>query len=131
MILESRKYVIVYQMFGRTRAGNWVVHEKKRHADGPQSHVRWNINIHVHISRTYLLSFVSLLQLWLRFIMRTADLGDWKLGIDVGGTFTDAVLYRENTGEIYKAKVLPLFRKIYRCTAFRQSTGPQHTRRPE
>lgn len=29
----------------------------------------------------------------------------WKLGVDVGGTFTDAVLYNENTGEAYKAKV--------------------------
>ncbi|KAJ3567129.1 hypothetical protein NP233_g6572 [Leucocoprinus birnbaumii] len=29
----------------------------------------------------------------------------WKLGVDVGGTFTDAVLYNESTGEIYKAKV--------------------------
>ncbi|KAF5357830.1 hypothetical protein D9756_001803 [Leucocoprinus leucothites] len=29
----------------------------------------------------------------------------WKLGVDVGGTFTDAVLYNEETGETYKAKV--------------------------
>ncbi|KXN87731.1 5-oxoprolinase [Leucoagaricus sp. SymC.cos] len=29
----------------------------------------------------------------------------WKLGVDVGGTFTDAVLYNKNTGETYKAKV--------------------------
>ncbi|KAI0035796.1 Hydantoinase/oxoprolinase-domain-containing protein [Vararia minispora EC-137] len=29
----------------------------------------------------------------------------WKLGVDVGGTFTDAVLYNEETGEIYRAKV--------------------------
>ncbi len=29
----------------------------------------------------------------------------WKLGVDVGGTFTDAVLYNEVTGEIYKTKV--------------------------
>lgn len=31
--------------------------------------------------------------------------GTWKLGVDVGGTFTDAVLYNEDTGELYKAKV--------------------------
>ncbi|KAF7777449.1 hypothetical protein Agabi119p4_3521 [Agaricus bisporus var. burnettii] len=37
--------------------------------------------------------------------MRMTDQGVWKLGIDVGGTFTDAVLYHESTGEIYKAKV--------------------------
>jgi len=29
----------------------------------------------------------------------------WKLGVDVGGTFTDAVLYGETTGQTYKAKV--------------------------
>jgi N-methylhydantoinase A/oxoprolinase/acetone carboxylase beta subunit len=29
----------------------------------------------------------------------------WKLGVDVGGTFTDAVLYNEITGKTYKAKV--------------------------
>ncbi|KAF9451234.1 hypothetical protein P691DRAFT_797109 [Macrolepiota fuliginosa MF-IS2] len=30
---------------------------------------------------------------------------DWKLGVDVGGSFTDAVLYNQITGETYKAKV--------------------------
>ncbi|KAF8892688.1 Hydantoinase/oxoprolinase-domain-containing protein [Infundibulicybe gibba] len=29
----------------------------------------------------------------------------WKLGVDVGGTFTDAALYNEETGEIIRAKV--------------------------
>lgn len=38
--------------------------------------------------------------------MQAADQDGWKLGVDVGGTFTDAVLYNENTGKIYKAKVL-------------------------
>jgi len=36
-----------------------------------------------------------------RFESETA----WKLGVDVGGTFTDAVLYNEATGRMYKAKV--------------------------
>ncbi|KAF8189804.1 Hydantoinase/oxoprolinase-domain-containing protein [Mycena galopus ATCC 62051] len=30
----------------------------------------------------------------------------WKLGIDVGGTFTDGILYNSATGESYRAKVL-------------------------
>uniref|UniRef100_A0A0W0FFU6 PI-PLC Y-box domain-containing protein n=1 Tax=Moniliophthora roreri TaxID=221103 RepID=A0A0W0FFU6_MONRR len=30
----------------------------------------------------------------------------WKLGVDVGGTFTDGVLYNEDSGEIIRAKVL-------------------------
>lgn len=40
--------------------------------------------------------------------MQTNYSTQWKLGIDVGGTFTDAVLYNEITGEIHKAKVLQL-----------------------
>ncbi|THV00367.1 5-oxoprolinase [Dendrothele bispora CBS 962.96] len=28
----------------------------------------------------------------------------WKLGVDVGGTFTDCILYNEETGETYRAK---------------------------
>ncbi|TFK42837.1 Hydantoinase/oxoprolinase-domain-containing protein [Crucibulum laeve] len=35
----------------------------------------------------------------------TVDKSSWKLGVDVGGTFTDAVLYNEETGEILRAKV--------------------------
>ncbi|KAJ7336259.1 Hydantoinase/oxoprolinase-domain-containing protein [Mycena albidolilacea] len=30
----------------------------------------------------------------------------WKLGIDVGGTFTDGILYNSATGESYRSKVL-------------------------
>ncbi|KAF9021681.1 hypothetical protein BDZ89DRAFT_1071218 [Hymenopellis radicata] len=30
----------------------------------------------------------------------------WKLGVDVGGTFTDAVLYNDTTGDTFRAKVL-------------------------
>ncbi|KAI0320578.1 Hydantoinase/oxoprolinase-domain-containing protein [Amylostereum chailletii] len=30
---------------------------------------------------------------------------NWRLGVDVGGTFTDAVLYNDSNGEIYRAKV--------------------------
>lgn len=29
----------------------------------------------------------------------------WRLGVDVGGTFTDAVLYHDITGHIISAKV--------------------------
>ncbi len=29
----------------------------------------------------------------------------WKLGVDVGGTFTDAVLYNDTTGTTFRAKV--------------------------
>ncbi|KAJ7243203.1 Hydantoinase/oxoprolinase-domain-containing protein, partial [Mycena haematopus] len=30
----------------------------------------------------------------------------WKLGVDVGGTFTDGILYNSTTGESYRSKVL-------------------------
>ncbi|KAF9002016.1 5-oxoprolinase [Cyathus striatus] len=32
-------------------------------------------------------------------------ISSWKLGVDVGGTFTDAVLYNSKSGEIIRAKV--------------------------
>ncbi|KAJ8078497.1 hypothetical protein PM082_012779 [Marasmius tenuissimus] len=34
----------------------------------------------------------------------SASSSDWKLGVDVGGTFTDAVLYNDGTGAILRAK---------------------------
>jgi len=39
----------------------------------------------------------------------------WKLGVDVGGTFTDAVLYNEVTGQTFKAKVISML-----CTDHRK-----------
>ncbi|KAJ6455886.1 DL-hydantoinase-like protein [Mycena sanguinolenta] len=30
----------------------------------------------------------------------------WKLGVDVGGTFTDGILYNSATGESYRSKVI-------------------------
>jgi N-acetylglucosamine kinase-like BadF-type ATPase len=41
----------------------------------------------------------------------------WKLGVDVGGTFTDAVLYNDTTGEIYRAKVRALSVSCDLCLA--------------
>jgi hypothetical protein len=50
----------------------------------------------------------SVLSVYLSLIGMTGMQDDtsWKLGVDVGGTFTDAVLYNEVTGQTFKAKVL-------------------------
>ena len=32
--------------------------------------------------------------------------GDWLVGVDIGGTFTDLTLWQERTGTLYSEKVL-------------------------
>ena len=37
---------------------------------------------------------------------RLKKINSYRIGVDIGGTFTDAILINSNTGEIFTSKVL-------------------------